>query len=394
MMSRLSLLMVITFIESFATILVERGVYFFADKQLSFTPKLNLWLALFIGAGYTVGALLSHRLSVRWGEKAVLLGTVTGQLLSQVALFVVTDITGFLALNALLAGLTGMKWPVVESYISAGRLPAEASKAVGAFNVSWSLSVPIALVTVGLLLRDERTASLVFLLGSAINVLTLILCVSLERRPVHLAADHPERLEAGLLERMRLLMVSSRFSMLCSYALLFILVPLIPGIFRDRLKLEVAWATAMAALMDVPRIVAFIALRMSTKWHGRADWLAAGVLGLPVGFFLVLLGGTLPVVLLGELIFGLSAGLVYYSALYYAMVVKNASVDAGGEHEGLIGVGFTLGPAAGLVSLSLAGPLGSAWLGNAVGIGPLLGVSLVLSLSPLLKLRGVGRAGQ
>ena len=44
MMSRLSLLMVITFIESFSTILVERGVYFFADKQLSFTPQLNLWL--------------------------------------------------------------------------------------------------------------------------------------------------------------------------------------------------------------------------------------------------------------------------------------------------------------------------------------------------------------
>jgi MFS family permease len=393
-MSRLTLLMVITFIESFSTILVERGVYFFADKQLSFRPWDNLWLALFIGAGYTVGALLSHRVTLRFGEKSVLLGTVIGQLLCQVMLFAVTDLVGFFALNALLAGLTGMKWPVIESYISAGRLPAEASKALGAFNVSWSLSVPIALVTVGLLLRDERTAGWVFLLASAINVVTLILCMPLERRPVHLSVDHPERLDAGVLARMRLLMVSGRWSMLCSYALLFILVPLMPGIFRDRLGLEVAWATAMAALMDVPRIVAFIALRLSTKWHGRADWLAMSVVGLPVGFFLVLLGGTLPVVLLGELIFGLSAGLVYYSALYYAMVVKNASVDAGGEHEGLIGVGFTLGPAAGLVSLSLAGPLGSAWASNAIGIGPLLGVCMVFSLSPLLKLRAMRRADQ
>lgn len=394
MTSRLTLLMVITFIESFSTILVERGVYFFADKQLSFTQQQNLWLALFIGVGYTVGALLSHRLVVRWGEKAVLLGAVVGQLISQVMLFAATDVVMFFALNALLAALTGMKWPVVESYISAGRLPAEASKAVGAFNVSWSLSVPIALVTVGLLLRDERTASWVFLLASAINVVTLLLVAPLERRPVHLSADHPERLEEGVLARMRLLMVSGRWSMLCSYALLFILVPLIPGIFRDRLGLEVAWATAMAALMDVPRIVAFIALRLSTKWHGRADWLAMGVVGLPVGFFLVLLGGTLPVVLLGELIFGLSAGLVYYSSLYYAMVVKNASVDAGGEHEGLIGVGFTLGPAAGLVSVSLAGPLGSAWASNAIGIGPLLGVCLAFSLSPLLKLRAMKRVSQ
>ncbi len=62
--------------------------------------------------------------------------------------------------------------------------------------------------------------------------------------------------------------------------------------------------------------------------------------------------------------------MVYYSSLYYAMIVKNASVEAGGGHEGLIGAGFALGPVAGLVGVALQPALGSAVLGMVLGVGP------------------------
>ena len=45
----------------------------------------------------------------------------------------------------------------------------------------------------------------------------------------------------------------------------------------------------------------------------------------------------------GELLFGWAVGEVYFAALYYAMVVQNASVEAGGGHERIIGLGFALG---------------------------------------------------
>jgi hypothetical protein len=92
---------------------------------------------------------------------------------------------------------------------------------------------------------------------------------------------------------------------------------------------------------------------------------------LPAGFFMVLLSDQLPVVLLGEAFFGISAGVLYYSSLYCAMVVKNASVDAGGSHEGLIGTGFALGPAAGLLGLGLTSALGGPLYGNLLGVGPI-----------------------
>jgi MFS family permease len=55
--------------------------------------------------------------------------------------------------------------------------------------------------------------------------------------------------------------------------------------------------------------------------------------------------------LLGGLaVFGVGMGIVYSGAIYYAMEVGSAQVEAGGTHEALIGVGYTLGPALALVA--------------------------------------------
>jgi hypothetical protein len=41
---------------------------------------------------------------------------------------------------------------------------------------------------------------------------------------------------------------------------------------------------------------------------------------------------------------------IYSAALYYAMEVGQAEVEAGGKHEALIGLGYTGGPACGLLA--------------------------------------------
>ena len=51
--------------------------------------------------------------------------------------------------------------------------------------------------------------------------------------------------------------------------------------------------------------------------------------------------------------------------LWLALVVKNASVDAGGVHEGLIGAGFAIGPTMGLIGHAPASPAGGYINGHA-----------------------------
>jgi hypothetical protein len=178
--------------------------------------------------------------------------------------------------------------------------------------------------------------------------------------------------------------------MLSSYSLLFLLAPLMPGVFQ-RLGQSVEHATLWASCLDAVRLLTFALLGVVTSWHGKLSPLVFNAVGLPLGFAAVLFGPTLPIVVLGEIVFGVLSGITYFAALYYAMVVKNASVDAGGAHEGLIGLGFSLGPGVGLIGHALTHSGGSYLGGVVLGVAPLMLACLWGAFRPLVRMPAVPR---
>lgn len=385
----LKLLLFVTFIESLATVMVERGVYFYTHEHLGFTDTANLALALALGVAYVIGALASHRISIRTGEKRLLLLTVTGQLLCHMAPVLAPSAVTVFAVGTGIGLFNGLKWPVIESYVSAGRTGRESARVIGLFNVAWSTSVPMALWITGPLLASYLSGpwlppgAWLFITAGAINLATLSLLARVNARPTHLPDGHPHRPSTQQLEGLGALLTSSRWSMLACFALLFVVAPLMPTILTTRLGLTVAWAAPFSGFIDVVRVITFIVLWRTSAWHDRSGPLALVALATPIGFFLMVFGTNLALILAGQIVFGTTMGLAYYSALYYAMVVKNASVDAGGIHEGLIGLGFFLGPLVGLVGSSLAGPLNSGMLGMVTGVGPLILICVAGALWPL-----------
>lgn len=368
------LLLLISFIESFATILFERGIYFFTHDILRFSDAGNLWLALVFGVVYVAGALGSHALSRGRRERAVLLGAVLAQIAVNAALAHWPVPACMFVGAAALGALNGIKWPIIESYISAGHAPLETARRIGAFNVSWSLAVPFSLAVVGPLLADYPVR--IFWLAGAINLASAALVLALPAAPAYLDGHHPDADAPANLPRWGRLLVASRWLLLMSYSLMWILAALFPGIF-DRLQAG-ASGPALSGLLDVVRMGAFLVLGFWAGWHNRRWPIVAGAVALPLGFLLAVSGASLPAVLVGELVFGASAGIVYYAAIYYAMLVENASVSAGGGHEGLIGLGFAIGPAAGLAGAALHahGFAASAFWGTLLGAAPVLLVCL------------------
>ena len=85
----------------------------------------------------------------------------------------------------------------------------------------------------------------------------------------------------------------------------------------------------------------------------------------------------------GLIAIGIGHGLLYYSALYYAMRLERADVDAGGMHEALIGVGYVVGPGAALA--------GGMWDGAR---GIVIIELIVLAVAMLLALRAWRRAAR
>ncbi len=377
------------FTASLAATMLQRGAYFFTHDILGFSQAQNLWLALLVGITYIGGAYTSHRVTVRYGERNTLV-TVLGVLAVLHVLLTVISSTAFLVGTlAVVAWLQGSMWPIFESYISAGETPADLGKVLSRYNISWALSTPVALFLAGGLIASGFPW-LLFVVAAALYVLVLTSSLLFPKQPSHFDEAHPARLHTSLLESYKRLLAAARFAMLGSYMLMYVLAPLMPEIMRN-----VGYSTAAAArasgMLDVARLASFLGLFAYAGWHGRKTPIFLSILALPVGFGVVLFGANATTVIGGELLFGAAAGFLYTAALYYAQLVQNASVDAGGAHEALIGMGYALGPSAGLVGTALAhgaGPGSSAYVrGMSLATLPLIVICSVFALWPLFRRR-------
>jgi len=375
------------FATSFAGTLLQRGAYFYTHQVLGFSQAQNLWLALLVGVVYIAGASVSHPLSARIGERR---GLLSGLLALVGVHFVIAAVPSALLLVvalALIAFLLGSVWPIFESYMSAGETPRSLGRVLSRYNISWALSVAPSLALAGVIIASG-SPRLLFVAAAAIYAFVVLSCRSFPSHPAHLEADHVERPNASVLLSFRALLRASRYAMLLSYALMYVLAPLMPEIMKG-VGFDTASAARAASLLDVSRLSSFVALFAFSGWHGKRTPILLAIAALPVGFALVLFGPSVTHVISGEVLFGAAAGFLYTAALYYAQVVQNASVDAGGAHEALIGLGYALGPSAGLIGTALAhgaGPGSAAYTrGMSVATLPLVAVCSAAALWPLIR---------
>lgn len=380
-------LLITVFVTSFAGTLLQRGAYFYTHQVLGFSQAQNLWLALLIGVTYVGGATVSHPLSARFGERRALLSVLLALICVHLLIASVPLAPLLVVALASIGFLQGSMWPIFESYMSAGESPRSLGRILSRYNMTWALSVPLSLALAGLIIASG-SPRLLFLAAAALFGAVALSCRAFPGKPVHLEADHAERPNAAVLNSYRPLLAASRLAMLLSYALMYVLAPLMPEIMTG-IGLDTASAARAASVLDVARFACFVGLFAFSGWHSRKLPIFIAIAALPVGFALVLLGPSLAPVIVGEILFGAAAGLLYTAALYYAQVVQNASVDAGGAHEALIGLGYALGPGAGLIGTALAHGAGPGSAGYMQGMSlatlPLVAICSCAALWQLLR---------
>lgn len=376
-----------TFASSLAGTMLQRGAYFFTHDVRGFNRAQNLWLALFVGIAYIAGASSSHRLTAPFGERRTLLSILGALAVVHVLLACSSGSAFLVGALAVVAWLQGAMWPIFESYISAGETPQALGRVLSRYNLCWAVSTAPALFLSGLLIASG-SPWLLFVVAAGLFALVLFSSLALPPSPAHFNEAHPARAPSAVLEGYRRLLVAARIAMLGSYMMMYVLAPLMPDIMRN-----VGFGTAAAArasgVLDLARFGSFLALFAYAGWHGRKTPILCAILALPLGFCGALFGASAPSVLAGEVLFGAAAGFLYTAALYYAQLVENASVDAGGAHEALIGVGYALGPGAGLIGSVLAGGAGpgsAAYIrGMSTATLPLVIACSLLALWPLLR---------
>jgi len=340
----------LAWLNSLGTGAVTIGVFFIADEQYGFSPARNALLGLLLGAVYIPGALgvgpgvraLARRVRAV-SSRAALAGLMALLAAACIIPLVSPAEWTIWAFSLLYIPVTGAVWPLVESYISGGRRDESLRHAAGAFNFAWASAIPVAFWGMGPLL--ERRPLLVIASLGVVHLLCVPVALLIPREPGrHLEArsePHPEVYER--------LLATFRRMLVLSYILMATIAPVMPWKLEG-LGVRLAWQTTLVSVWQTSRIAMFVMMRHWHGWHGRLRtpvWTGAALVA---GFVLVITAPSVPVIGAGLALFGVGLGGVYAGAFYYAMEVGDAEVDAGGRHEALIGLGYTIGPGAALAA--------------------------------------------
>jgi len=340
---------------------------FVAESAFGFGPTENYALGLVQGVTYIVGALavgpVLRRLLARLAwltGRGVLAGLLVALGAGCAMPLTVRGLTGgeggawtIWVLIGLYSLLTGVLWPLCESFLSGGRSGRRLVSAVGLFNIAWSSALVVTFWIIGPLV--SRYPLEVVAGSGVIHVLSGALLPLFNRDPghhgAHVHTPHPP-VYRDLLRLMRI-------ELPASYLVYSALGPYLPAALEGMGVAE-SWRTPIVATWLATRVITFAVLERWHGWHGTWSSPIVGGVLLLAGFALTLLspallapGAALPAFVVGLGVFGVGMGTIYSAAIYYAMEVGAAEVEAGGTHEALIGLGYGGGPICGLFAAGL-----------------------------------------
>lgn len=378
----------LTFLASLGTGVVWLGIPFIVKHDYGYDQEQTLQLFIVTGFTYVAGAMLSGRL-LRWLKQVLSpRGAIGWILLGQsiicaIPLFVSTEIdpsgVSIWVIAAVASFLAALFWPIMESYVAAGRHGAAMRSAIGWFNLVWTASVPLSLLLMAPLVENAMGRMSLVLVGG-INLLTLLLLLRFRREPLpHLEEDAQQAVQSEYSE----LLGAARILLPVAYLLMAGLAPLLPYLF-GRLGVEARWETPIAAIWTITRIAGMFFMWRAHVWHGRWGALLFAGATLALGFALIVLASTLAMMIAGLVLFGMGQAVIYYAALYYGMAVGRAAVDAAGAHEARIGLGYGIGPLIVLAGLALPGSLELDW-SEATGVVLLVWVAMAVGGVPAIR---------
>lgn len=408
--------LVLTFLCSAAG-LITTGVYYITKETYAFRDTTNYALALFQGVTYIVGALAAgpviRIICRRWSvaTRSVLLGMMLVMALlaaipwAAVRLAGPTDQTPaawpIWVLLAAYSPLTGALWPVVESYVSGGKSGRGLRSCIGWWNVVWSSALVAMSVLVSPLVAGN--GHMAILIGGGFHVAAIVPLWFFGREP----EPHPHEAHAARTEASRVLgqklLVTFRMLLPTSYLVTTALTPFLPSQMR-RLEIDPSDFTILGATWLAARALGFLILQQWHGWHERwwptivAPMLLLSGLALCVFSHLAIdaesndrtIAGSL--LIAGLVLHGFAMATIYTGAIYYAMEVGTAQVDAGGAHEALIGVGYSAGPICLLLAAGVAQSRGDSTLFEPLLMGLVGSAALLMAGLTTRRVLRVGRS--
>ena len=345
--------------NSFAATFYLYYLFFLTRDQFGFTSRDNLFVTAIHGFVYMFASWQGGRFSQRFGYFNALRLGYAGMAAGLTLGLLIPGIAGqIIALAAWTVPLC-LIWPTLEALVTEGEDFHGTARMVGIYNLVWSAASALAFCTGGLLWQKLGKQGL-FGIPITLMLAQLVLTLWLERHakrlpPVQKAAREDEHLPECNASKQPV--PPKRFLQMAwlanpfAYVAINTVAAVIPQL-AEKFQLSAAQSGVFCSLWFYVRFIAFAFLWKWIGWHYRFRWLISAFVGLVFGFWALLMAPQFWVVVVAQVIFGVSIGLIYYSSLFYSMDAGDSKGEHGGFHEAAIGLGIFAGPALGAATLT------------------------------------------
>ncbi len=364
----------IELLNCYAAVYYSNFLFFYTRSAFGFGEMENLLLAALNGLVYAIAAWKGGAFAQRHGYVTSLYVGFAGVALSMISGLTLHAAWGQVLAFGMWSASVCFVWPALEALVAEGAF-VNLADMVGFYNITWALGGAVAYFSAGLLLERLGMKSLFWLpLGIVALQLPLTpLAVHLSKKEARRAPEYPPIPPASPPATSPGFLRMAWLANPLSYVAINTVIPLVPSI-SAALHMSTGAAGITCSAWMFARLGAFVILWQWTWWHYRFRFLAGSFVLMVAGFAGIVFAPSTAMLIVAQVGFGLSVGLIYYSSLYYSLNASTERGAHGGLHEAMIGAGLFAGPACGACSLFL---VPSATNAGVLSVGGLLSVGFL-----------------
>ena len=333
------------------------GVWFVVGRRLSDTEQAlaiaPATTAIHLGVlggimflTYTLGTLVSGRVSDRFGRRRLML---LGAGIYAIAAFLCSQTDHFVPLTIffLLLGLGGaVFWPPTIAWLSEEKSGAGLRWALGCFCVAWNFGILLGSLVAGMLYVWSPSGAIkIFAITMAVSLLAVLWPTRSGQSP-DFAPQLPEEDPLAATREAR-----SHHFVRAAWAANFATILGLAG----ATSLFPQLATAMdivppihgrlTALIRFTAIVTFVLVQWTVLWRHRTWPLIVSQIVGVASMLILARGQAVGSFAVAFLLLGISVGFNYYASVYYSLEAYPLTKGKGaGFHEAVLGAGLFLGP--------------------------------------------------
>jgi MFS family permease len=316
------------------------------QKEYGFGTIENLLLAALNGILYTIGSVYGGKFAQKYGSILSIGIGISGLLLSLLCGGLIHALPIQVAVFAFWTISICFIWPAIEAIVSEHETE-NLSTMVGIYNMTWAGASALAYFTTGILLEKLGMQS-IFWLPFGLHLFQLSILFPLAIKFLRKDKRNMQHVVTGKLSKppeysrnfLHMAWLANPFS----YVAINTLIPLMPSI-AQHLGLSTGLAGVICSIWMFARLATFFTLWKWSGWHYRLRWIVGAFALMISSYAAILLAGSVFTILLAQIGFGLSIGIIYYSSLFYSMNASDEKGAHGGLHEAMIGTGLFIGPA-------------------------------------------------